>query len=657
MSLVAGAFELHNSATPDTSMTTAMPGGQDVQGASEGPPKPGIPQQQHRPGRIYSANPLLQQSRSVTAELLSLLPSREVAALLVDTYFDRVHWFMLIFHQQDFRMKWQLMYDASVDSTPGRNLNPGPVSTFLMVIAIALQYSGSHRQQILQKHNVDPTAMKENILSVIRSKLLDIVASQSIEAVQTCVLLGTYYLYHGSPNLAWPVCGCGLRVAQALRLHRRLPITSPLSPESQQLIETRKRCWWAIYEIETFCSISYGYPHGIVDADCNVELLDPLATSQGQSPASYNEVHMCPATLLSYKYLMSKLSVFLKDALTELYGIGCHKASDQKDRSLSARFENLLQKVRRLDGRLERWKAEIPGPLCFDRFSRASYASVEEIDRDIGASGPKFETHVYQLQALALALAYDNAKILIHRPLMAYREKLSHNHTPAALPHPSNNSSHLALTACRNAAMSTSHVGESPIFSLAAETYAAAYISIHTFTAGVLLCVLSSIESLTPESQESKLGLRRILSMQAKLKSESPCTLSAQGLDILERLTRLVMEKELKDLLGQGSDASLQSRRTEPGVQENWEASQQGQLDAQLGQIMEPTHEQIMPETLEDTDVSQALFDLDQALFNSDSQMPIDPIFSDPNGPSNVFTQEQAWIWGMEDPVEFNQEW
>lgn len=588
-----------------------MPGGQKPHGAPEDSPQPDIPQLEPKPENNSLPNPLLRESKSVVVELLSLLPSRKVAVLLVDTYFDRVHWFMLIFHQQDFRMKWQTLYDLPIESILATNPNPGLVSTFLTVIAIAIQYSGTHRQQLLRTHNVDPTWLKENILPVIRSKLLDIVASQSIEAVQTCVLLGTYYLYHGSPNLAWPVCGCGLRVAQALKLHRRLPTKGPVSAESQQRIETRKRCWWAIYEIETFCSISYGYPHGIVDADCTVELLDPLATSQDQSPPKYDDAHMCPATLLSYKYLMSKLSVILKTVLIELYGIGSHQTHNQKRRP-SSKFEGFLRKVPELDSRLERWKAEIPGPLSFDQSSRARYASAEEIDRDIGASGPNFETHIYQLQALALALAYENAKILIHRPLMSYRAKLNHDHVPEGLPDPLNNTSHLSLMACRDAAMNTSNVGESAIFSLAAETYAAAYISIQTFTAGVMLCVLNSIESLTPESQESKLGLRRILSMQAQLKSKSPCTLSAQGLTILEKLARLIMEKELKELLGQGGDPSPQSGQTELEAQETWLSSHQVQLDAQLGQVTGPAFEHTMPEIVEDTSVSQALFDLDQ---------------------------------------------
>lgn len=600
----------------------------------------------HTLGKPYLLNPLLQGSRSLTMELLSLLPSREVAALLVDTYFDRVHWFMLIFHQEDFRQSWKTLYDTPFEDLVQTCPNPGLISAFLVVIAIALQYTGKHRQQILESQNAHSTLLKDNILSTIRSRLLDIVAMGSIEAIQTCVLLGTYYLYHGSPNLAWPVCGCGLRIAQALNLHRKLPVAQPMSPQLQRKIETRKRCWWAIYEIETFCSISYGYPHGIRDTDCDVDLLDPLATSASQSsPASFNEAHQCPASLLSYKYLMSKLSVLLKDVLHDLYGIGSHEATNRRER------KGLLRKVPALDRRLQKWKAEMPDPLSFDKNMATNYASAEEMDCDIGASGPGFERHVYQHQALALALAYENARILIHRPLLTYRTNTSGN---SEWDNPADTSTkdilRLSLQACRDAAMNTSHIGESPIFSLAAATYAAAFISIHTFTAGVVLCILTSIDPLTPESHESKMGLRRLLAMQAHLKSESQSALAAQGLEILERLTRLVMEKELKEMLASGNDVPGQSSTTllheNQELPENYEGHS-GQPTAEASQAG------AVPDVIEDPVISQALFDLDQVLSGQDLNLPLDPLFNDLNGPNNGFTQEQAWIWGMDNFSQF----
>lgn len=658
-------------------MTTAMPGGQELQDM-EIPVTAGGSGVRRRLKPSNPSNPstnFAHGSKSVITELLSLIPSREVAALLVDTYFDRVHWFMLIFYQEDFRRKWQTLYDPSLETSLENLPNPGFISTFLLVIAIALKYTGKHRNHILETHHVNSTLLQDRIFSTIRFRLLDIVSTGSLEAVQTCVLLGTYYLYHGSPNLAWPVCGCGLRIAQALNLHRKLPVREPISAELQRVIETRKRCWWAIYEVETFCSISYGYPHGIVDEDCNVELLDPLAPSAGQSSANYNEIHQCPANLLSYKYLMSKLSVLLKDVLNDLYGIGTHQSGGLKRRPVSLHFKRLVQRVPLLDDRLQKWKAEIPESLRLTQNTPGKYSSAEEMDRDIGASGPGFESHVCQLQALALLLAYENARILVHRPLLTSRTNYGSERELEGISDPTRKTSHLSLQACRDAAMSTSYLGETPIFSLAADTYAAAFISIHTFTAGVMLCVLTSIEPLTPQSHQSKLGLRRLLKMQAQLGSKSKSPISAQGLDILERLARLVMEKELNEILRFKNEfISEPAKIRENGRPDNLN---ENQPDLGLDETETYAHEERVSDFFEDVTISQALSDLDQGMNHRDDwkaclmpctvfshhdlNMPLESIVPDLNGPLNGFNnglaQEQAWIWGTETPIlDFGQE-
>lgn len=594
-------------------MTTALPGGQGRSAPASTVNRARLPGRSSRQSR---KNPWQQHSRSLMTELLTLLPSREVASLLVDTYFDRIHWFMLIFHQDDFRRSWHQMYDLPREQLADSHSSPSFVGLFLVVIASALQYTGAHRRRLLESYDIDPTALKEKLFSSIRAKILDIVSLGSLEVVQTCVLLGAYYLYHGNPGLAWPVCGCGLRIAQALNLHRKWSHTGPMSSEMLRQYETRKRCWWAIYEIETFCSMSYGYPHGIKDEDCDVELLDPLAqVVTGQSPPFFSTTHQCPASLLSYKYLMSTLSILIKDILTDLYGLGFFKQNIAGDRTGSSSILNsLIRKVSVLDARLQQWKSEIPATLqlTHPRCAAATYSLVEEMDRDVGASGPVFETHLYQLQALALELAYENAKILIHRPLLTYKTIPHSRANPASDGPRPPDPLQVSLQACRDAALKTSEIESTSIFPLAADTYAAAFIGIHTFTAGVTLCILASIEPLGPQSYHSKLGLRRLLSMQGHLKSRSHALLAAQGVEMLERLTRLVMEKELKEMLP-SSEAPLPEPCATIGDEEDrHEVNRPPSNGRDLDIPGTALNEGIPFDYVEDPAVSQVLYDFDQ---------------------------------------------
>lgn len=554
------AFEFHNAATPKTSVTDAIPGGRQQDSSVN-------TSRERSPTRGAGFNVAPQTKRSLTrsfraalSELEPLLPKHEAASLLVDTYFDRAHWFILIFHQDEFRKRWQNLYDVSGNQPAPRHEDIDFVSVFLMVIAIGLRYAGTYRVRLLATHDVDVARLSERIFTAIKAKLLDILSCGSLEAVQTCILLGTYYLYHGSPALAWPVCGCGLRIGQALNLHRRLP---RLETDSSQIAswrnqnETRKRCWWAIYEIETFCSMSYGYPHSIKDADCDVELLDPSARSQvAPSPRSFDEPPQTKPTLLSYKYLMSKLSILIKSALAELYRIGTGSTVPSDPTNSTTDLHHLVQKVASLDAGLQTWLAQVPPELQIANGMpvETSYSSLEELDQDVGAKGLRFENHILQLQALALKLAYENARTLIHRPLLSY--KLVNKASDKDISHYTGNSSvnqsqpdpfRSSLQACREAALNTSEVALMPITELVSVTYAGAFVGIHTFTAGITLGILCSLEPLSPESQTAKSGLHRLISIQSRLKDRYP--VAAQSLEILQRLTKHVMDKELSAIL------------------------------------------------------------------------------------------------------------
>lgn len=217
------------------------------------------------------------------------------------------------------------------------------------------------------------------------------------------------------------------------------------------------------------------------------------------------------------------------------------------------------------------------------------------MNRDIAAlCGAKFTNNIYQFQALALEIAYQNARILVHRPLMAYQRipKIG------AAPNHSTGRLYKALESCRDAALKISETGSSSIFSLVTDTHAVAFIGIQTFTAGVTLCILASIEPLTMKAHKSKMRLHRLLNMQRTLAPKSQ--LAAQGLAILEPLTKLVMEKELKQMLVQNDGQAVFG--STPGE----------------GETQSPSDESIDDfanfEFREDATISKALSDFDRAI-------------------------------------------
>lgn len=428
------------------------------------------------------------RSSTIEQELVSLLPEVEPATILVDNYFDRIHWFMLLFHQDNFRKKLQELYIPSfhlVGQSMETNGRVGFVVVLLAVLATSLHHISEAQKQQLQSHNIEPQTLKERILANLKLRFLELVSLGSLEAVQFCVLLGSYYLYHGEPEIAWPMCDSGLSITQALNLHRK---TSPGGSRDRALAQTigdRKRAWWAVYEIETFCSMLYGFPLGVSDSDCDIEALDPFDEySRSTSEARLTR----QPTLLFYKCSMSELSAIVKSILIDLYG--ARRSGDQQN---SCGPKSLINRVTSLNQRLLDWNRSLTPELIFD-ISRALPDSHTDSSK---ASDRAFEDHIFRLQALALKLAYENARILIHRPLLSFKVVCSSS-TSQRDASERTDPFRLAMRECRDAALQISQVASTPYLREASETYAIAFVSLHLLTAGVTLCISINLDAQRP---------------------------------------------------------------------------------------------------------------------------------------------------------------
>ncbi|KAG7410923.1 putative transcriptional regulatory protein [Fusarium oxysporum f. sp. rapae] len=396
--LVEEAFQQHDSASPEGVKFSALRSETWAQSKATAENFTKKIVETHVTERPNDIQPQRGNTRSKLSaaekELMSLLPDIIPATLLVDNYFDRIHWFILVFHQDDFRNKFQDLYDyRTISSGPNASSRGiGFTAVLLAVFATSLHNIGAQESK-LKSYNVDSKELKDRILEILKLRFLDIVSRGSLEAVQFCVLLASYYLYNGEPGMAWPLSGSGLRIAQALNLHRKMPPGDPSDQGLNQQIQDRKRAWWAVYEIDTFCSMLYGFPLGFSDSDCNVEALDPYDEYSGSTKESRQTIG---PTLLFYKCSMSKLSAIIKSALVELYG------TRHDDRKRTNNPKGLFDKVTVLNGRLQDWYRSLVPKLRF-----VSHDTLSEVQAayDHEGTGRQFEDYLFRLQALSLKLA------------------------------------------------------------------------------------------------------------------------------------------------------------------------------------------------------------------------------------------------------------
>jgi hypothetical protein len=261
-----------------------------------------------------------------------------------------------------------------------------------------------------------------------------------------------------------------------------------------------------------------------------------------------------PDNLLFYKPWMSSLARIIRRALKDLYNLRDDiELSHIELPPTDKRLHDLVKNVTVLESSLQQWRASTPPILMLDRTMQSNfgYGSIEAMRADIGAHGTMFNQHILQMQALALAFTYENARLLIHRPLLSYKQtKATTRKPPNWVNGPQRNSTdplQLSSQACRDAAIKISELGTLPAFKLATETYAAAFLGPYVFTAGVALCLITSIDPFHEQSLESKRALRRLMDMSRRLEARSDPAF--QGLKVLQELVRLIYAKELSQVL------------------------------------------------------------------------------------------------------------
>lgn len=193
------------------------------------------------PGGDYHArNSVPRSDRSQRQPIASILkyplPTLELMQTLLEGYFDTVHWFSLVIYEPKFRPAFETVQDGL--AFPSQKPFLLLLST---VLGMGAWYKSHKNGSDLNFPNEDWRSWSLTLLQGAEKHLTELMDQTSIASVQVCILLGSYLVYHGKPNLSFALLGATIRTAQAIGLHRQ-----PLRG-TQASIEERKRVWWTIY--------------------------------------------------------------------------------------------------------------------------------------------------------------------------------------------------------------------------------------------------------------------------------------------------------------------------------------------------------------------------------------------------------------------------
>jgi hypothetical protein len=83
--------------------------------------------------------------------------------------------------------------------------------------------------------------LREQALRAADAAFFQAIRDPDLTSVQIAILLGSFYLFNGSPYLGFGILGAGTKCAQAIGLHRQRAL-------GRQTTDTQNACriWWAL---------------------------------------------------------------------------------------------------------------------------------------------------------------------------------------------------------------------------------------------------------------------------------------------------------------------------------------------------------------------------------------------------------------------------
>ncbi|KAK9777755.1 putative Transcription factor domain-containing protein [Seiridium cardinale] len=279
------------------------------------------------------------------AEQLSR-PPQYIADLLVNLYFDQLHYTFPILHKPHFMSRYKQMNSSRASEPPDRRF----LSVFFAVCACASSLLPS-----------DGKSSRFPGLDYYEKALLLHYASHgevSLEAVQCLALLAMCSAGWNTLTQSWNYAGRAVRAAQDLGMHLSNLTPTGLRPENDPAMVLRqqmsRRIWWSVYCLDR--------PMAAQDSDCHCEL--PLDISDNDLEGWCRNPQQSP----QQPSTSTSMTGFL--AFARLCRIGgkiqqLYSPSRIREVSNPAKAKRYLRTIESLDRSLNEWLAGLPDDIRF----------------------------------------------------------------------------------------------------------------------------------------------------------------------------------------------------------------------------------------------------------------------------------------------------
>ncbi|KAJ5832275.1 hypothetical protein N7474_000586 [Penicillium riverlandense] len=474
------------------------------------------------------------------------MPTECVMQALIDAYFHRTQWHILLFHEPSFRKTAQRVLSQKV----WRRQDLSAVMAVLSVAAIGLQSVMPDTKwpghDLLRGHAINAHSLLQGFIMEVRHHLLDVLEDCQIESVQIGILLSCFYVFHNSPNLAWTTLGMAVRAAFALDIQSQKNSNKDLIEN-----EVRSRCWNHIIVADTFSSVIYGRPPSVDPSSVGLHQLGTLEDLEIDPWLLTNPLLLNSSgttSMATFHALKGEIYCITRESLLRFRRLPSRNAVDEED------LRAIAEITKEFDMLLMQWKNKLPELFdlqfwdCDGRWNQVSH----QIQALPEPSRKQIES-IY-LQSAVLQLTYDAAVIQIHRPLV---EQRIHNSSCSAS---IMDAIHHSLSTATAAAM---RISLAPMHALETH-FAASFASLQQFTAGVILCIPPTIQPLTGAANEAKRGVMRIIRVSKSMSHYN--RIARHNEQLLTELLKVTVQREMSCALGEsaGIDSSKETPLKQP---------------------------------------------------------------------------------------------
>ncbi|OBT74496.1 hypothetical protein VF21_06913 [Pseudogymnoascus sp. 05NY08] len=422
---------MNNRRTAASSQGSAQPEGQPVEGSKRSAAE-FSPRHQAKRRRMISKGNFNWGELVLCSDSLDKQSSAYLLDGVLDNYFSQVHPWLPMLHENSFRQQLaQQVYDENIEA----------ILHAMVVAAVRL---------VIRPDT--PASIRRTLKLTKRSRdwvLLHAFGSLSVENLQALLIIAFDYVGRGEANSAWSIVGSLTRTVEYLQLsvevgeaeEQPLLKPCPIVPSCKDWteMETRRRVFWNIFNLDRLCSVMTGWNTSLTSDDVHRRLpvdgvlwrkreavtapyfgiWDKSAGRIGNSIAylttqyptlaqSPEEEHQSPGSMSNFGQnnnteAMSSVGAFAYciEATESMSRVTTYFLQQKVNLSDQKQIGSWLMRFKELDLRLVHWKMFLPGKWKDTNISRRP-------------------TEIIMDPNLTLAHITHNASMILLHQLIAY---------------------------------------------------------------------------------------------------------------------------------------------------------------------------------------------------------------------------------------------